>query len=480
MPVWRRMLWVCAAMVSLASTPAFAERAPAIACVRVEKRPTLDGALDDACWQKAAWTSAFHAMHGGALPPADIWMGVAHTSEALYIGWETMKHHGSAPESATQKDFVFMFLHPEPDSEVFFEFTCGAEGKIAESRCMQYEWKGRWRAKVRPTPKGWCAEIEIPFESLEVAAPKEGDLWGFNPMRKDPTRKDGRYVSWADIGDRQKTEDYGGLVFIGDLAKAKEDQRGDGLKPPFHLLPDAVAEAHRKRLKAQTAPAQFAVRNPSFEDGLKGWGWKYSARTYHEKSPVTLAGDVHWEGGASARIASVNPNSLIEIRQKIAKPPAGTYEVSAMIRLENPPQRDGVNLYVSAGTRVSIHGGEHGLCSTTVDDTPTRDGWRRQAIRFRVPESVPYVKVGVEVIHYAGKVWIDDFGIRRRRNEGVHNDGLWFWDAWNPSAKGNKARKRLYAMVEEGSPWVEKAQRYNDALVSAAFARDALHQRRRA
>jgi len=453
---------------------------PLISCVRVEKGPTLDGDLDDACWKKALWTSHFHGFRGIGMPPADIWMGVLHTRDALYIGWDIIKHDKADIKTGDHKDFVFMFFAPDRESETFYEFTCGARGKLRESINFNYDWSGKWDATARLTKTGWSAEVMIPFKSLGIDTPKAGAIWGFNPMRKNPKHKrDGRYVVWAEIGDRQNVADYGLLKFVDKMPGLRMALRDNTLETPIYISPLSVTDPAGIRVPASDMSKSFQIKNYSFEDKLTGWSIRYSRRTFPDKLPYAITEKFSKHGGRSLRIDSINPHYPFDVSTKIIGIKAGRYEVSAFVKLENPHLRDGVNVYASTGGRSPILGGEFHLLSSMVDDTVLPDGWRRQAVRFETTGKTGPITFGVEVGNYVGAVWIDNVQVTKCEGEQLENDGLWFWDARIPEEDGMVPRRRLFAMMEKGSPWIARGQKYNDMLVEAAFVRDSLGQLQR-
>ena len=452
------------------------EQSPLIACIRAASGPKVDGLLDDACWKRAIWTSHFHPIAGSTKPQADIWMAVVHTGEALYVGWEIIKHDKKAPTDKAHKDFAFMFIHPDRKSDLYFEFIQGVGSAFLEARRTDYTWKGEWKGQGRATERGWRAEVMIPYKTILAGPPKPGDVWGFSPGRKDPETRKGRMVVWADIGSLHDLANYGRLLFVEELAGLRLHLRGDDSDSPFYVSPLSATDPANIRVPEHTASDRPVLLNNSFESGLVRWRVRYSKRTYPQGKPAAITEDVRRQGKRAVCVSSVNRNSVIQITNKALSPPPGRFEVSAFIRLENPSQRDGVNLFVDSGTRKDVFGAEIALRSTMVDDTPVGDGWRRQAVRFEIPERSAFIKVGVEVVHYAGKVWLDDFRITPCKGKVRENDGLWFWDARIADPHGMAPRKRLFGMMESNSPWIARAQRYNDTLVAAAFARDRLKQ----
>jgi len=474
-PVFAAFLIIAATCPARADQARF-EPSPLIACIRTTEPPKVDGRLDDACWMRAIWTSHFHPFGNPVKPKADIWMAVAHTGDALYVGWEIIKHDRKAAATKTHKDFTFMFVRPDRKSDLYFEFIQGVGEHGLEARRTDYTWKGEWKGKGRPTERGWNAEIMIPFKTLSVEPPKPGDVWGFSPGRKDPEVRKGRMVVWADIGNLHDIENYGRLLFVEDFSGLRLCLRGDESASPFYVSPLSATEPAGVRVPEHTAFDRPVLLNPSFESGLLRWRVRYSRRTYPRANPVAIAEDVRRRGKRALCVSSVSRNSVIQITNKMLNPPPGRFEVSAFIRLENPSLRDGVNLFVDSGTRKEVFGAETALRSTFIDDSPVGDGWRRQALRFEIPERSAFIKVGLEVAHYVGKVWVDDFRVTPCKGKPRENDGLWFWDARIPDAHGMAPRKRLFRMMDSSSPWIPRAQRYNDTLVAAAFARDRLKQ----
>jgi len=455
------------------------DQSPLIACAKTDKAPKMDGKLDDACWKAALWTSHFRPAGLGATVSVQTWMATTYTKDALYIGWNIIKKTTADKKPRKNNDFVFMFIHPDRAGDIYFEFICNSKSGTLEAKRTDYSWKGEWRGVATENKTGWSVEIMAPYKTMKVAPPKPGDVWGFNPGRKDPDNRKAYYMLWADIGQLHDLANYGRLLFVDELTMLRLKISGGYKQQPLYISPLSVGVPDGIRMPARKDREYPEVLNKSFENGMGGWNLRYSNRTYPDKSPAQISDSVSRSGKRSLCVTSTNDNSIIQVTTQSINPPSGRFEISARIKLENPKLRDGVNLFADTGSRKDIYGGERVLKSTMVDDTPGEDGWRRQAVRFELPKGCGFIKFGVEIVHYTGKVWIDDIKIRRCTGKNLENDGMWFWDARIPDPHGMAPRKRLFKMMEKNSPWIPRAQKYNDTLVAAAFARDKLKQLQR-
>jgi len=438
---------------------------PLIASVKTRVPPVLDGKLNDACWKRAVWTEDFFGRDSFVSAKRRIRLAVVHTQEAVYFGLQTSSRKKGA--GAKPVYFAFFFIRPDLKEKTYYEFVCSHKGMGFMMCHTDKSWHGKAEGKARLTSDGWSMEAKVPFKLIGRAAPKPGEVWGFSPGCKDPNdHGPTRYAVWADVEHVNDVENFGRLVFVEKIPPRAALKKGK-LDKRYYVPP------------LRATPSASNVRNGSFERGLYKWHVRFSERTYGKEAPAVVTEAVKRDGKQSVCITSTNPDSLIQIINRIPRLAGGRYEISCFLRLEKPSLRDGVNLFVSARSRADVRGAEIALKSTFVDDTPQKDGWRRQAIRFEVPPSGKSVQLGVEVIHYVGKVWVDDFRLTRCEGK-LENDGLWFWDARQPNDDGMAPRLRLFDMIEKKSPWVDRAQRYNDVLVEAAFARDRLGQLERA
>ena len=178
---------------------------PTIAAVAVSQPPTIDGLLDDACWQQASHVAGFWRTEHD-LPEferTEAWL--CYTSNAIYVAFRC---YDSEPASikATQRkrqgsfaddDFVGFWLDVAPDTgSSFYSFRVNPLGTQLDSTpggtSEKVEWKGDWRAAATTDAAGWSAEMEIPFSILRY--PEGRSCFRFDFARQFARRRD--YVIW--------------------------------------------------------------------------------------------------------------------------------------------------------------------------------------------------------------------------------------------------------------------------------------------
>jgi len=224
------------------------------------------------------------------------------------------------------------------------------------------------------------------------------------------------------------------------------------------LLSSALA------LGAQEVP----LKNPSFEKGLAGWDIRFSEKTY-KKSPVSAEAPGS-RGRRAACVNAVHSSSQFVFFQTVALEP-GRYEFSGSIKIDasarwDPSSAPECTRLFAAKTRPGI-ASDVKYNYTVAAGKKLPGGWRRSTVRFSVWKREKRFRVGLQVAGIAGKVRFDDAALRRIPAKPLPNDGLWFDDAtWLDD--GLTTRQRLFDMLEAKSPFIERAQNYNDHLVDAA------------
>jgi len=455
---------------------------PTVAVIGVESAPVLDGKLDDPCWKEAFEVSQFHLVGKDIRAKYPTSMMLVSTSKALYLGIRCSKGKPPAKYEATAgardgdvflDDSIELFLQPEVGSDKYYQFVANPEASQYDGLGRDRSWDGRWRAVARRSKEAWVLELEISYSSFKCPAPGRGDEWGFSIVRNEVGGKE--FTCWADLsGGYHEPASFGRIVFRGPLAGKPRLAivAADGVSP-LYIAPQNIGVD----LRGLKAPAKLAdvgrlnIVNGSFEDGLSRWSVQFPERTY-SKSPVSVESVARGEGEHALCVESVNPHANVTVWQKVWAPPEGRFEVECRIKPGNTAERGAVRLFVDHGSHENR---EHlGLHSTIVADEAMKEGWYRRAVRFTVPGGVAFVRVGIELLGYRGKVWADGFVSRRAKRPERPADGIWHWDATWDGPDGNAPRARLYSLMEKKSPFLDRAQRFNDLLVDAAFALDEM------
>jgi len=204
----------------------------------VTKPPLIDGDINDAVWQQAAWTDQFQDIEGDLKPHPYLQTQVKMLwdDSCLYIAaqmnepnvWAYQKHHD---------DIVFhdndfeIFISPNNTAHQYFEIEVNALNTIFDLFLNKpYRDGGNplvsWNAdgmrsaiKIQgtlndpsDTDKGWTVEMAIPFKALNMAnyarMPHEGTVWRINFSRVEWDTKvvNGKYVKATDSSGYDKPE----------------------------------------------------------------------------------------------------------------------------------------------------------------------------------------------------------------------------------------------------------------------------------
>jgi len=452
-------------------------RPATVGAVRIDALPVIDGKLNDSCWKEAIEVASFHLV-GTSIPAKyPTRMMLVWTPDALFFGFHCAKKKAPFKISATpygldgdvfRDDSIELFLQPDLAKPKYYQFITNALGSRYDGTGRDRSWDGSWRAAVAKTDTGWSLEGAISFSTFSAQKLKSGDRWGISIVRNEKAYRE--TSCWNDLADDfHNPRAFGHLLFADPLAGRPRMAltTGDGMSL-LYISPQSVkteAAGVKSPLKLALAD-RLNIVNASFEMGLHRWVSAFPKRTY-KTSPVSIDRSVSATGKASLLIESVNPYAMIEVAQSVVAPPVGRFEVECLLKLSDTSQRGKVVLFADQGARG--YRKNLGVKSLIVTDEILENGWVKRAVRFTAPPG--FVRVGVEVSGYRGKVWVDGFRSRKVARPERPMDGIWYWDAtWN--GDGTVARRRLFAMVEKKSPFIKSAKNFNDALLDAAFALD--------
>jgi hypothetical protein len=225
---------------------------------RTDQPIVVDGKLDDAAWQTAAWSDAFADIEGD-IRPQPTWrtrMKMVWDDHALYIAaeleephlWATLTEHDSV--IFRDNDFE-VFLDPDGDNQNYCELELNALNTTWDLLLTKpYRAGGRainaWeitglKTAVQldgtlndpsDTDRGWTIEIAWPWAGLKELTsvplpPRDGDQFriNFSRVEWDVEVKDGKYMKvpkrpehnwvWSPQGvvDMHRPERWGYLQF---------------------------------------------------------------------------------------------------------------------------------------------------------------------------------------------------------------------------------------------------------------------------
>jgi hypothetical protein len=173
--------------------------------------PTIDGALDEAVWSAAPVARGFVQSSPRPAAAASLTSEarVLADDEALYVGLtydDPDPHRIVAPfarrDDETTSDWAFVEIDSRRDRQSAFSFGVNPRGVQVDGLWLNdtaydFAWNGVWQGAARRSPRGWTAELRIPFSQLAFALPRDGAplLFGVNFYRYSPGH--GESANWS-------------------------------------------------------------------------------------------------------------------------------------------------------------------------------------------------------------------------------------------------------------------------------------------
>ena len=198
----------------------------AIKAIRTETPPTIDGILDDACWQQSAKTGELIQFEPQRGEPAtqSTTIYLAYDANKLYVAFECFKTDmDNLAANQTRRDsFFFSDDHVEILIDTFLDgrncyaFALNALGTQTDRRLINeganrrsgqsnigtaISWDCDWQGQAAKGTDRWTAEFAIPFAELRFSKKNETATWGINFWRNDEAFAEEQ--TWADLGERQ-------------------------------------------------------------------------------------------------------------------------------------------------------------------------------------------------------------------------------------------------------------------------------------
>jgi hypothetical protein len=195
---------------------------------RTDSPPVIDGILDDAVWEDAAFVDDFHqtAPSNGAPATERTVVRVTYDDEYLYIAANLQDSEPTAIQAkqliqgkmfySDDRFWVTIDSFNSKRNDYFFQVNANGIRRDAlrenNARFIE-EWAAIWHAESQVHENGWSTEIAIPFKSVSFAP--ESDTWGINFGRGIVRKQE--YDLWSSY-ERQDWPAYGGEVTgIGEI-----------------------------------------------------------------------------------------------------------------------------------------------------------------------------------------------------------------------------------------------------------------------
>lgn len=162
---------------------------------RIDKRPKIDGKLNDACWEKGLWSGGFtqQVPNQGKNPSQETEIKILYDNDNLYVAFKCYdKGPGEIRSILSRRDemagdIAGIAIDSYHDKQTAYEFNVAASGQKVDlvhlgSYNWDFNWNAVWDGKAQVSDSMWTSEMQIPFSQIRFAPGKE-QIWGMHVWR---------------------------------------------------------------------------------------------------------------------------------------------------------------------------------------------------------------------------------------------------------------------------------------------------------
>ena len=308
--------------------------------VKTEQPPTIDGILDDACWQNVPQAVGF-TDERTEKPAKNQSMGrLVYTDKAIYVG---LHLYDDIPDKIVARqvkdqtrisgeDWVSFSLdpfhtHQFSDRNFFIVNPLGTKyAHLATGRAEKSEWIGLWNTAAQIVKDGWIVEMEIPWQMLDYSDTTAPIRMGINLDRFQ--QRTGERSWWCNLGVQEFRENDGHWIdvlppprkrelnllpyLIGGISETETDEREYTARAGADLRYEITPQL---RL--------IGTANPDFENieqAVEGIDFSYGERYVEDRRPFfSEGGNVYNIGGLLHSRRIVDMDGGLKLFGKIGK-----------------------------------------------------------------------------------------------------------------------------------------------------------------
>jgi hypothetical protein len=243
------------------------EKAAPVRLVRFEKRPTIDGRLEEGEWSKAAQLSNFYQVDPGdnSSPSQPTRLMLGYDDQYLYIAFHAVDEPGKVRatvpkrDNVSEDDNVRLLLDTFNDRRrayifIFNPLGVQQDGILTEGKGEDYSVDVVFDSKGALTSDGYVVEVAIPFKSLRYESGKNS-VWGIHAFRRIK-RYNNELDSWMPI-----SRDNSGLLNQAGRITGIE---GLSTERTLEIIPSLTLSETGTRLR--TIPRGIARSTPELYD----------------------------------------------------------------------------------------------------------------------------------------------------------------------------------------------------------------------
>jgi len=315
--------------------------------VKTEQPPTIDGILNDACWQDAPKAIGFTDQRTEKPAKSQSVGRVVYTDEAIYVGLhlydeipdkivarQTKDQTGISGEDWVSFTIDPFHTHQYSDRNFFIVNPLGTKfAHLATGRAAKSEWIGLWKAAAQIVQDGWVVEMEIPWQILDYPNTTEPVRMGINLDREQ--QRTGERSWWCNLGVQEFRENDGHWIDVLPPPRERD------LKFLPYLIGGinetetsvrATSESRREYTARAGADLRYEVTpqlrligtaNPDFdniEQSVEGIDFSYSERYVSDRRPFfSEGGNVYHLGNLFYSRRIMDMDAGLKLFGKVAK-----------------------------------------------------------------------------------------------------------------------------------------------------------------
>jgi hypothetical protein len=216
-----RLLILVIVLIFVGANPLSAQKT--LQSLRITEDITLDGTLNEPCWQNAPVADSFIINYPtpGADANCRTTVRMVYDDHAIYFGAEL---HDVAPDSILailsqrddfgNADWFGVMIDPYGAGQNGFGFYVTAAGveldAILDQTESDYTWNSVWKSRVTRTAYGWAIEMRIPLSQLRFPD-KAIQTWKINFKRQVRRKREMSY--WTEVDPLK----YGEITQSGNV-----------------------------------------------------------------------------------------------------------------------------------------------------------------------------------------------------------------------------------------------------------------------
>ncbi len=315
--------------------------------IKTEQPPTIDGILNDACWQDAPQAVGF-TDERTEKPAKNQSVGrLVYTDKAIYIGlylYDDMPDKIVARQTKDQtrirgEDWVSFSLdpfhtHQFSDRNFFIVNPLGTKyAHLATGRAEKSEWIGLWKTAAQIVDDGWIVEMEIPWQMLDYPDTTKPIRMGINIDREQ--QRTGEKSWWCNLSVNEFRENDGHWVDVLPPPRKRELKLLPYLVGGINEVETSVGATSESK-REYTARAGGDIRyevtpqirfigtaNPDFaniEQAVEGIDFSYGERYVPDRRPFfSEGGNVYSLGNSFHSRRIVDMDGGLKLFGKIGK-----------------------------------------------------------------------------------------------------------------------------------------------------------------